>query len=160
MVFGESGKASQWFGLAGLVTLLIFAVVDLTLLVAAAHNYASSGATSRGIIGANFRITAIGEGLVANILAGAALSIWLVMLGIPLARLDGLERICGFISVAVAAIFGASALLEIYDPQQPQGAFVGTAHGALGLWLILIGVLLVRRSPLLGSEAAEGKAES
>lgn len=159
-VFGATGRAAQWVALAGIALLALLAIADLVLLLAYGQQYAGAASGAQGTIGASYRFIAIGAALIANVLGGTLLTIWLVVLNLPLARLEGFERIVGFIGILSAALFGATALLSLFDPQQPQGAIVGTAQGAFGAWLILAGALLIQRAPQLGEEAGEQDAHN
>lgn len=155
VVQGEGGRAAQWLGAAGIALLALFAIVDLITLGQAALAFGGADATARGAIGAQYRITAITVSLVANVLCGLLLALWLLLINFPLARVGGRETIVGFVGVAGAAFFGAAALLVAFNPQQPISGLVGTAQGWLGVWLILVGTLLVRRAPLLGDDRPE-----
>ncbi len=151
VVFGADGRVAQAIGLAGITVNALFALIDLITLVAFARQFVPH----TSFIGVRFRDTAITEALISNVLGGILLTVWLVILSLPMARIDGLERWVGFAGVLGAALFGAGALLTLYNPSQPVGSVVGSAQGWFGAWLILVGVLLIRRAPALGDEAAE-----
>ena len=154
VVQGEGGRIAQWIGIAGLAIVAFMILLNLALLLSAAQQYAhAASASASAAIGANFRIVAVNESLIADILGDGLLAVWLWMVSWPLARLPGLERAVGFVGLAGAALFGASGLLVAFDPQQTYQTVVGTASGWFGLWLALVGVLLIQRAPLLGDDA-------
>ncbi len=154
----QRGRIGQWCGVAGLVVLALVTLVSMIQLVAAAHQFAGASADGQSAIGANFRVVAITESLVADILGSILMTIWLVSVSVPLVRLGGYERVIGGVGVLSAALFAATAGLVAFNPQQPQGAIAGTALALFGVWLILTGVLLIRRAPALGQPISEEEA--
>ncbi len=152
-VHGERGRVAQWLGVAGLIVVAAMILINVAFLVGAAQQYTQAGSAAvRATIGNDYRATAITESLISDVVGGLLLSAWLWLINFPLARLPGFERVVGLLGLAVSALFGATALLVIYDPQQTYQALAGTTHGCLGLWLGLVGILLIRRAPLLGAE--------
>ena len=160
VVFGEAGRVAQWIGIAGLALFIVMGIIDLVLLVSATNQFAGADSALQGAVGGSYRLNAIGAGLVNNVLGSLLMTIWLVMVNIPLARLGGFERWVGFAGVTGAAIYGAAALLALFDPQQALGAVIGSAIGWFGFWLILVGILLLQRAPYLGEDAETALGES
>jgi hypothetical protein len=149
VIYGDGrGHVGQWCGVAGLVVIAAVTVLDMLQLVGAAHQLAQG---DQSAIGASFRFSAILASLIANIVGGVLLAIWLVSVNVPLVRLGGFERVVGIVGVLGAALFAATAGLIAFNPQQPQGALAGSALALFGLWLILTGVLLTRRAAALGA---------
>ena len=151
----QRGRIGRWCGMAGLVLVVLITLVNLVQLVVAAHQYGSTLMNSLSTIGANYRFTAIFDSLIANILGSLLLLIWLISVNMPLVRLGGYERAVGIVGVLSAALFAATAGLVAFNPQQPQGTVAGSAMAVFGLWLALIGQLLIRRAPALGQPLAE-----
>jgi hypothetical protein len=159
-VHGERGRVAQWLGVAGLILIAAMILINLAFLVSATQQYAqASDAAARATAGTNYRTIAITESLISDVVGGLLISAWLWLINFPLARLPGFERFTGLVGLAISALFGATALLVIYDPQQTYQALAGTTHGGLGLWLGLVGILLIQRAPQLGAEAEAQPAE-
>ncbi len=148
----QRGRVGQWCGVAGLAIISVVTLVNLVLLVGAASRFTAANATQTG---ASYRFTGIAESMIANILGGLLLAVWLVSVNAPLVRIGGLERSAGILGIISAALFAAVAGLILFNPQQSQGAIAGTSMALFGAWLFLTGLLLIRRAPLLGQEIAE-----
>jgi hypothetical protein len=150
----KGGRVGQWCGIIGLGLISAVTLVNLVLLVAAASQYTSANAHA---LGSSFRFTSIAESMVANILGGLLLAIWLISANVPLVRIGGLERIIGIVGIVSAALFAGVAGLILFNPQQSQGAIAGTSMALFGAWLFVVGLLLIRRAPLLGEEIKEAE---
>jgi hypothetical protein len=154
------GRVAMIAGVAALAGVAVVTILNMAFLVAAAQHYAQAGAAGQSAIGGQIRFVSITESLIANVLGGIAFALWLVGMNVALVRLGGFERAVGIVGIISAAVFAATAGLILYNPQQPQGALAGTSLASLGLWLILTGLLLVRRAPALGAEIDEAPMES
>lgn len=150
VIDGEKGRIGRWCGVAGLALVAVVSLVNLIQIVVAAQQYAHATVSMQSTMGANYRVTAITASLIADLLGGVLLTIWLVSVNAPLVRLGGYERVIGLFGILVAALFAATAGLVAFNPQQPQGTLAGSAMAAFGLWLALTGQLLIRRAPALG----------
>jgi hypothetical protein len=151
----QRGRIGQWCGVAGLALLALITLVSTVQLVAAAQQFAGANPAAQATIGANFRVAAITESLIADIVGSILMVIWLVAVNVPLIRVGGFERVTGILGVLSAALFAATAGLVAFDPQQPQGAIAGSALALFGTWLIITGFLLLRRAPALGQPIGE-----
>lgn len=157
---GNKGRVAMIAGVAGLAGIAAVTILNMAFLATAAQHFTGAGAAGQNAIGGQIRFVSITESLIANVLGGIALAIWLVGMNVSLVRLGGFERAVGIAGIISAALFAATAGLILYNPQQPQGALAGTSLASLGLWLILVGLLLVRRAPALGAEISDAPAES
>ena len=160
IVFGEGGAASQWVGIAGLVVTAFTILLNLALELGAAQQFNAASAADRAAIGASYWITAGNEALFADILGGVLLAAWLWMVSFPLARMTGYERWVGVAGLIGAAIFGSSAALVAFNPRETHTALVGAALGYFGLWLGMVGYLLIIRAIALGSPDAPTAEET
>ena len=151
----QRGRIGRWCGVAGLVLVALITLVNVVQLVVVAQHIGQSSAMAQSTIGANYRFTAIYASLIADIFGSLLLLIWLISVNVPLVRIGGYERGVGIVGVVSAALFAATAGLVAFNPQQPQGTVVGSAMAVFGLWLALIGQLLIRRAPALGMPVTE-----
>lgn len=153
IVFGNEreGRVGRWCGMAGLLLAALVTLLDMGIFVGTMRQYVGASAATRSVIGANFRATAITESLVVDILGFLLIAIWQVSVSMPLARLEGLERLAGFAGIASAAVLLATGGLVLFNPQQAQGALAGTALALFGVWLAVTGYLLWQRSDALGA---------
>jgi hypothetical protein len=156
IVLGGKGRVTQWMGLVGLGLFVAVTLVDLVVLFALAEQFAHAGSAAQQIsLGTTYRDIAVAESLIADVVGGVLIALWLGSVSVPLARLPGFERAVGIIGIIGAAIFAATAVLAAYAPTDSHRAFVGTALGWFGLWLALLGYLIVQRAPLLVEPPAE-----
>lgn len=149
----RGGTVAQWLGMGGIVLFAGITVLNAALLVGTSWQIASASANIQAIVGADFRITSINLSIVADVVGGLLLALWLWLINFPLIRLAGMERIIGLGGLISAALYAATASLVAYDPQQTHQTLVGITLGIFGIWLGGVGFLLMRRSLLLGSDS-------
>ena len=154
-VHGEEGRTARWLGSAGLIITIVVMGINLLVISAMSQGFTGSSHTNQINVGASYRIVAVTESLIISVLGGGLLSAWMWLVNFPLARIPGLERIIGFLGIASAALFGATAILVAYDPQQSHQSLSGATMAVFGIWLAMAGLLLSRRAPALGAEPAE-----
>lgn len=161
VVFGNEreGRVGRWCGLAGLLLTVVVTLLDMGIFLATSRQFAGAQAATRAAIGANFRATAIMESLIVDILGFLLIAIWQVSVSMPLARLEGLERLAGFAGIASAAVLLATGGLVLFNPQQSQGALSGTALALFGVWLAILGYVLWQRASALGAPLEDAMPE-
>lgn len=153
VTYGDTrGRVGQWCGVAGLALIALVTLISMVQLVSAAQQITTANQMA---VGANFRVAAIVDSLIADILGNLLLLIWLISVNVPLVRIGGFERVIGIVGVLSAALFAATAGLVIFNPQQSQGAIAGSSLALFGLWLILTGFLLIQRAPALGTPISD-----
>jgi hypothetical protein len=156
VVHGKDGSIGMWTGIAGFVVHIAMILISLALFIGTAEQYANAGAVTRAKLGNDLYYAVGTENLIANVLGGLLLAVWLWTINFPTARLAGYERVVGILGLLSSALFAATAALIAYDPRQSYQILTGGSWALLGIWLALIGILLIQRAPFLGDEVEEG----
>lgn len=149
VVYGEGGQVNRWLGTVGILIIGGLTLVGLVFYFSAASRYGGLSPADRGSLGADYRVISITESLIANVFGRLLLAFWLVGVNMSLARVPGLERGTGMLGIGSAGLFLAAAALSAFDPQAPLSVVSGTATAIFGIWLAVVGVMLIRRSPML-----------
>ncbi len=152
VVFGEKGAVSQWMGIAGMVIFAGITLVNATLLLAYSGQITAMSSAAQSAAGAQFRIISVNESLFTDSIGGLLLALWLWLINFPLVRLPGLERLAGIAGLLASALFAAAAAFAIYAPESSHQGLVGLTLALFGIWLALVGVLLINRSVALGED--------
>ncbi|HEX6818462.1 MAG TPA: hypothetical protein VF120_08810 [Ktedonobacterales bacterium] len=141
------GVGMLWSGRVGLA--LFALAILLGLLTSATSASAYAGATTapgRSAAVASFAASYVAQTLIAQVLGGLALALFLVLLTRRMSQVPLYFRLYGYL---IAAVLALNALAFLFDPRQVQTPFTTGALFGLGLWLLGLGLFL----PGIGREA-------
>ncbi len=143
----RSGRGAPGFALFALAILL-----GLLTSAADASAYASATtAAGRGAAVASFETSYVVQTLLAQVLGGLALAIFLALVTRRWRGAPTYFRLYGYL---VAAVLALNALAFLLSPAQAQTPFTTGALLGLGLWLLGLGLFI----PGIGAEAAAESA--
>jgi hypothetical protein len=138
-------------GLGGIILFGAMLVLSTISFINAAASYSqqapSSGAArdiASGFSGL-YGVEALGQ----NTLGGALLAIFLLCASLLIARSGKLQSLLVYFGLLVAALMAALALLFAVSPPDAQTQLTTPALAAFAVWLIWLGILLIRRAPRL-----------
>lgn len=139
------GRVALWAGRIGFALFALALFIGMfTSASAASHYVTSSSASQRQTIALDYAGRYAIETLLAWVLGGIALTVFLVAVSLRVVRSGPLPRWYGWLGVLTAALQATTALLFALGPAQATTPTSIFAFILLALWLLATGFLLLR----------------
>ena len=145
---------ARWMLVGGLGGLVIFAAMlalSTVSFINAAASYsalAPTSAAAKDVVSSFSGLYGVEE-LAQNTLGGALLAIFSLCASLLFARSGKLQSLLVYFGLLVAALLAGLALLFAVSPQDGQTQLATPALASFAVWLIWLGILLMRRAPRL-----------
>ena len=150
---------ARWMLVGGLGGLVIFAAMlalSTISFINAAASYsalAPTSAAAKDVVSSFSGLYGVEE-LAQNTLGGALLAIFSLCASLLFARSGKLQSLLVYFGLLVAALLAGLALLFAVSPQDGQTQLATPALASFAVWLIWLGILLMRRAPRLAAVPA------
>ncbi|HEY7350248.1 MAG TPA: DUF4386 family protein [Ktedonobacterales bacterium] len=138
-------------GLSGLALFAAMIALSTISFINAAADYrrqAPSSAAAKDIV-SSFSGLYGAEALAQNTLGGILLAIFLICASLLIARSGKLQNLLVYFGLLAAALMAALALLFAVSPPEAQTQLTTPTLASFAVWLIWLGILLIRRAPRL-----------
>jgi hypothetical protein len=151
---GYGRTLARWMLIGGLGGLAIFAAMLALSTIsfvnaAASYSQASPSSSAARDIASSFSGLYGVEALAQNTLGGALLAIFLLCASLLIARSGKLQGWLVYFGLLAAALMAGLAVLFAISPPDAQTQLTTPALAAFALWLVWLGILLIRRAPRL-----------
>jgi hypothetical protein len=162
---GYGRTLARWMlagGLGGLALFAAMIALSTVSFINAAADYsgrAPSSAAARDVASSFSGLYGV-EALGQNTLGGALLAIFLLCASLLIARSGKLQSLLVYFGLLVAALMAALALLFAISPPDAQTQLTTPALASFAVWLIWLGILLLRRAPRLVASQAPAAASA
>jgi hypothetical protein len=138
---------AAWTGIAGLVLYVLGAAIELCYLLIAGNSFSASHSVTT-----NFSLLSSIFNIIVNTIGIGLLALSTLFFGAMIARSGrtlwpGIWVIFGYMALAVAALLSGSAVAVAGAPMAGQAALTTPAILLLGLWVLWLGIMLLRLRP-------------
>jgi len=148
----NGGRWAAFLGQIGFALIALVFVLGLFTSTGAAAAYAdASSAAAQASVAGDFAMSYAIETLLWRVLGGALVTVFLVVTSMRVLATRLLPVWVAYLGFLAALLLGATAILSALAPDDPGVPTAGLALLALGLWLVVIGILLARLRTLSGS---------
>ena len=137
------GRVAALAGIGGFGLGVVATVLGIVTSAAAANSSSASPAATQTNLD-HFVTGYVIETLLARVLGGALLTVFVVLASVRIVQLRPFPRLLGYVGLAVAALLAATALFLALAPAQAEVSTSVLATLGLALWLAGIGALLLR----------------
>ena len=151
----QGGRVAVWTGRIGLALFVLALFIGMFTSATSASTYVSAGSEgARQAIALDYAGRYALETLLSRVLGGVLLAIFLMAVGLRVIRVRLLSPWVAYLGILCAALTATTALFFAFGPAQATTPTSGLAYVALALWLIVIGVFLVRLRALPNTSGA------
>ena len=141
----RGGRWAAFLGQIGFALFALVLVLGLFTSTGAAAAYAeASNATTQASVAHDFATSFAIETLLSRVLGGVLVTVFLVVTSMRMLATRLLPPWVAYLGLLTAALLAATAALSTLAPDDPGVPTAGLSLLALGLWLIVVGVLLAR----------------
>ena len=153
----KGGRVAVWTGRIGFALFALALFIGMFTSAASASSFvAAEGENARQAIALDFAGRYALETLLSRVLGGVVLTIFLLVVGVRILRSRLLPPWLAYLGILCAALMAATALFFAFGPAQATTPTSGLSYVALALWLIVVGVFLVRLRALPTTTNAMG----
>ncbi len=142
-VEARGGQVARWLGVTGCLLFAAVLAFGLVALPSFAHAYATAGAgrvaTERGYA----TVVAV-ETVLAKVIAAGLIAIWLALMSVRGLASGRMPAWFAYLGLATASLLGTSAVFNLGGLLFSTPATDTYALSFFALWLVLLGVLLLR----------------
>lgn len=137
------GRLAMWAGQIGFALYALTLLFGIVTTASSANAYTHDIAGRAGTLGSYLALFAVKSAL-GNVLGGGLIAfclIWMSWRGSASGRMPGW---LAYLGLATGGLLGASAIMYLFALTQPSTALSPLAFFGLALWLIALGLLLMR----------------
>jgi hypothetical protein len=139
----RGGRFAQWAGVVGCLLFAAVLVFGLLALPGYAHAYATAGA-ARPASERQYATAVAAETLLAKVLAAALIALWLALASVRGLASGRMPAWFAYLGLATASLLGTSAVFSFGGLLLSAPATDTYALSFFALWLIILGILLLR----------------
>jgi hypothetical protein len=166
LLWGRLDRTNRQARVTGQVGFLLFLVAGAAGIVTSATataSYASAKSAAGRLAAVNSFTTSYAiENLLARVIGGLLLAIFLLLVSLRVVRTPIFPRWVAYVGLLVAALQAATALLVALGPAQAETGTSTFAHFGLAIWLLVVGLPMARLTvlPALPAEGAASPKET